>query len=458
VGLAASCLLAWHHDVRLDSQFAYVAAATQGLLYVKVQPSAILHSKLASRDQPTRSPVLYASRAVASRLWLRAGAHLIPSSFIWQVLAYLKVLNQPFATYVLCLFQIVRDIRSFLVILLLVMLAFANMFYLVSYRARLLGSVSDDGGLPGRQLKGTGAAQEPVLLGGYGSGAGVDDDGEDDAAGAAFGSAKEALVSVRRVRLDRTHRFRSMIRGHHSTAMVRATCACARGQVYRMMIGDFEREWFPTPFTLGLFLAYMFVVMILMLNVLIAVVSDSYDFAVIRSQVLFRRACVPGDRTRALGVNGHRTRHCAASASHLCARCRSSRCRRLELAAELEALKGSLPAVRSLSRGQSFRQMPTYLVLTEGDGEGEGAEGRPQAASGPSWWDSFTNLLRIRDGGADAALADAPDEDWLGRALDTERRVKRLLEQSEARMAAHMDKVEAKLLAANESRGRSLFF
>ena len=44
--------------------------------------------------------------------------------------------------------------------------------------------------------------------------------------------------------------------------------------VYRMMLGDLEREWFPDTLTLAMFCVYTFVGNIMMLNVLIAVVSD----------------------------------------------------------------------------------------------------------------------------------------------------------------------------------------
>jgi hypothetical protein len=58
------------------------------------------------------------------------------------------------------------------------------------------------------------------------------------------------------------------------------TAAEAMLSVFRMMIGDFEREWFDTPVELFLFLSYTFLVMVMMLNVLIAVVSDSYVTAI----------------------------------------------------------------------------------------------------------------------------------------------------------------------------------
>ena len=147
-----------------------------------------------------------------------------------ELLKFVKVINQKFATYVLCLVQIALDIRSFLVIMLLVMLAFGNMFYILAYRGRLGQPFETDGG-SARPLLRADERVEGVV------------EGEDDV-DVAFVSVSETLISV-----------------------------------YRLMIGDFEREWFQTPFLVGLFLAYTFIVMILLLNILIAVVSDSYDYA-----------------------------------------------------------------------------------------------------------------------------------------------------------------------------------
>jgi len=70
--------------------------------------------------------------------------------------------------------------------------------------------------------------------------------------------------------------------------------ACVRQQaslsVFQMVMGNFEREWFQAGsvdlslFSLVLFVAFMFFVVIVMLNTLIAVVSDSYDLAMTRAE------------------------------------------------------------------------------------------------------------------------------------------------------------------------------
>ena len=59
---------------------------------------------------------------------------------------------------------------------------------------------------------------------------------------------------------------------------------------YTMMLGDFETDTFPDLFSTLIFVAYMFVVVICMLNVLIAIVSDSYDNAMVKSPELYYRS------------------------------------------------------------------------------------------------------------------------------------------------------------------------
>ena len=52
--------------------------------------------------------------------WFRA-FEALTAALLWiKLLGYLKGLSMKFATYVLCLFQVLRDIRSFLVVLLMV--------------------------------------------------------------------------------------------------------------------------------------------------------------------------------------------------------------------------------------------------------------------------------------------------------------------------------------------------
>lgn len=66
-------------------------------------------------------------------------------------------------------------------------------------------------------------------------------------------------------------------------------------RVYTVLLGDFgdwERDDFHTPLAVTLIVLFSFMVVIVLLNVLIAIVSDSYEKCLIRSQYLFGRARV----------------------------------------------------------------------------------------------------------------------------------------------------------------------
>ncbi|KAL3925628.1 MAG: hypothetical protein SGILL_000279 [Bacillariaceae sp.] len=66
-------------------------------------------------------------------------------------------------------------------------------------------------------------------------------------------------------------------------------------QVYIMLLGDFgntEREAFSTGFSVFLMVLYSFLVTVILLNVLIAIASDSYEKCLLKSQKLFGRARV----------------------------------------------------------------------------------------------------------------------------------------------------------------------
>ena len=68
--------------------------------------------------------------------------------------------------------------------------------------------------------------------------------------------------------------------------------------LFRMMLGDFERSWFSansdeiSSVAVCAFVLYEFLITVLLLNMLIAVVSDSYDYAQIRAAKLFLRTRV----------------------------------------------------------------------------------------------------------------------------------------------------------------------
>ena len=61
--------------------------------------------------------------------------------------------------------------------------------------------------------------------------------------------------------------------------------------LYGMMIGEYSVDEFrSSPFMMILNVGYMFIMTIVMLNILIAIVSDSYEAAMIRSKAMFVRA------------------------------------------------------------------------------------------------------------------------------------------------------------------------
>jgi hypothetical protein len=62
--------------------------------------------------------------------------------------------------------------------------------------------------------------------------------------------------------------------------------------VYTMLFGEFEREDFDTTLSVIMFVVYTFIVVIVMLNVLIAIVGDSYDKSMLDATRLFGRARV----------------------------------------------------------------------------------------------------------------------------------------------------------------------
>ena len=129
-----------------------------------------------------------------------------------DLISFIKLLNIKFATFVLSLSQIMHDLEFFLVVLGLFMLMFGNAFYV------MLSSPLDT--------------------------TGTDEDDESPP----FGTISETFLTV-----------------------------------FRMMLGDFERGWFTAesessrvaPFLITLFVLYMFTVMILLLNMLIAIVSGT---------------------------------------------------------------------------------------------------------------------------------------------------------------------------------------
>ena len=70
------------------------------------------------------------------------------------------------------------------------------------------------------------------------------------------------------------------------------TIPATLSSLYKMILGDFNTDAYPDNLSWLLFCLFMFVVVIVMLNVLIAIVSDSYDSALVASSELFWKARV----------------------------------------------------------------------------------------------------------------------------------------------------------------------
>jgi hypothetical protein len=149
------------------------------------------------------------------------GLLAVTTGFLWlRVLSLLKAINRQLATFVLAIIQITKDITWFCVIMLTLVVSFAQMFF------TLLAPSSCASGDP-------------------------------DAT-----ECKEAEYLLR---------------------------------VYTILLGDFgdfEREQFTSGFSVFLVVFYSFLVTVVILNVLIAVASDSYEKCLVRSQNLFGRARV----------------------------------------------------------------------------------------------------------------------------------------------------------------------
>jgi len=150
----------------------------------------------------------------------------ITSVFLWlKLLSTIKVLNIKLATFVYSLNLILRDLSEFVLVMSIVLLMFSFMFTMIN----------------------------------------------------ADGSSEGLDFNL------------SDLRPFHSPSYSIMSC-------YMMIMGLLERDWFEvdgaaglTALSVALFFIFMFFVVIVMLNVLIAVVSDSYDFAMTKAKQLFLR-------------------------------------------------------------------------------------------------------------------------------------------------------------------------
>ena len=269
----------------------------------------------------TSGVALLGSHGARSQTWFRILVVATSCSLWLEVLNFLKLLHKKTATFVLSIFQIFNDLREFILVLLLFVLMFTNAFYLLLSSAVV--SSSDD----------TAAAD--------------DDDDDDGEEGDPFSTFGETLLTM-----------------------------------YRMMLGDFERDWFSSKsetvavVTVMLFIIFTFMVMVLLLNMLIAIISDSYDYAMIRAEQLFLQA-------------------------------------RIDLAAELVAVGVAT------SDAKDYAWIPNLR-----------------------WFDSVFRFSRKVDDGEEDPDAHLFEEEWAGRALDQERRTKEAVQASKVVVLERIDGLE----------------
>lgn len=153
----------------------------------------------------------------------------VATGLLWlRALGFLKTVNMQLATFVLATVQITKDLAWFLLILFAVVASFSQMFYTLLLPPECADAASTTP---------TTNFETPTVC-----------------------KPSEYYLSV-----------------------------------YSILLGDygqFDREDFHTPFSVFLIVLFSFMVVIVLLNVLIAIVSDSYEKCLIRSQFLFGRARV----------------------------------------------------------------------------------------------------------------------------------------------------------------------
>lgn len=160
---------------------------------------------------------------------------------LWlKLLGFLKAVNMHLATFILSVLQIISDIRWFLLVLSIAILMFGDMIHIVT-------TYHENGDLCRAHL--------PTVSNG-------DEGGENAEGGAQADFCDGNLIN-------------SYIR------------------MYSVLVGDFEfDDYRSTPATILFFVLFTLVGVIVLLNVLIAIVSDSYEKSCIRSANLFGRARV----------------------------------------------------------------------------------------------------------------------------------------------------------------------
>ena len=150
-----------------------------------------------------------------------------------RFLGFIRSLNINFATYITCLLQILVDITYYLVIQLVVMLMFGSMIFIWN----------------------------------------VDDQNAELTWTAPWNSEEAANLVHLQQETNGDNFDMTPFRGGIYESLI---------TMYRLLLGETHRYWFHDGVELSLYVSYELIVVILMLNVLIAVVSDSYEYSIIR--------------------------------------------------------------------------------------------------------------------------------------------------------------------------------
>lgn len=202
---------------------------------------------------------------------------------------YMKAYSQSIATFVLMLSQILRDLRSFLGVLLIVIVMFGHAFYLVLSHTTIAGDKGWSWIWNHTEFNSTIYDATPNFQ---------SIDGQDCWSDGWYDSstqlvrcnchydqnATEIYFFTNVTNSTTTNNFNDdMYEGDIDFSTVPSTAF----SLYLMVLGNFEPAAITGLWANALFFFYSFLVFIILLNVLIAIVSDSYDDVLVKSSELF---------------------------------------------------------------------------------------------------------------------------------------------------------------------------
>ncbi|GMI16690.1 hypothetical protein TrLO_g10851 [Triparma laevis f. longispina] len=212
------------------------------------------------------------------------------SIFVWlKLLGYMKAYSQSIATFVLMLSQILRDLRSFLGVLLIVIVMFGHAFYLVLSHTTIVGDKGWSWIWNHTEFNSTIYDATPNFQ---------SIDGQDCWSDGWYDSstqlvkcnshydqnATEIYFFANVTNSTTTNNFNDdMYEGDIDFSTVPSTAF----SLYLMVLGNFEPAAITGLWANALFFFYSFLVFIILLNILIAIVSDSYDDVLVKSSELF---------------------------------------------------------------------------------------------------------------------------------------------------------------------------